>query len=453
MRRTPVLVSLAALALGVSTAMSGVISAQAVPSAEPGIAERTIPDPPKKPRRVMYVGNNWDGTAHVVDARTYKKLGKLNIIPDYAERMAEIAADPERLAYFLLIREAIGEGHDQFVDDMFSTNDGKIVAVSRPSFADVVGINVRSRKIVWRFAMHGQRSDHMAVSPDGTKLLVSDSTAGHVDELDLRTGEPLRQFESGDTPHESNYSNNGKKIFHASIGTVYTPSDPSLTCPQPDPTKGDQRFQIVDNESFEILEQWDIGEELREAGFSCMASAVRPMAISPDERTAYLQISFFHGYVVFDLVRGKVVSVVSLPISEAAASTPKAQYVLNSAHHGLAMNHAGSKLCVAGTMDDYVGLVPIKNPQNRKIFKLKTEGARPYWATEGPGGKECWVSIAGDDRVNIYDFAKSKQVGTVKVGFHPQRVRVGGLSNKALRAWRNGTSVFVPPDTSTSPIP
>ena len=40
-----------------------------------------------------------------------------------------------------------------------------------------------------------------------------------------RTGQRLRTFESGDTPHESNYSRNGKKIFHASIGRVYTPVD------------------------------------------------------------------------------------------------------------------------------------------------------------------------------------------------------------------------------------
>ena len=38
-------------------------------------------------------------------------------------------------------------------------------------------------------------------------------------------GQRLRSFESGDTPHENNYSANGKRIFHASIGRVYTPGD------------------------------------------------------------------------------------------------------------------------------------------------------------------------------------------------------------------------------------
>jgi DNA-binding beta-propeller fold protein YncE len=386
-------------------------------------------------RTVMYVGNNWAGTADLVDAETFASVGKLNVIPDREQRMAEIQTDPVRLAYYLAIRQAVGEGHDQYVDDMFSTADGRLVAVSRPSFADVVGIDLGTRAIVWRFEMHGQRADHMAVSPDGTRLLVSDSTANHVDELDIRTGQLLRQFPSGDTPHESNYSADGSRVFHASIGRVYTPTDPSQFCPLADPTKGDQRFQVVDNTSFDIVASWDIGLKLREAGFDCMSSAVRPMAISPDETTAYLQLSFLHGYVVFDLGRGVVLDVVNLPKSEQAQQTPKSQYVLNSAHHGLAINPAGTDLCVAGTMDDHVGLVPIADPDAATIIELPHVGDRPYWATNGPDATQCWVSIAGDDRVNVYDYASRSQVGSVQVGDHPQRVRVGQVSEAALAAW------------------
>jgi hypothetical protein len=386
-------------------------------------------------RAVMYVGNNWDGTADLVDARTFQRLGRLDVVPDYEQRMAQIQADPVRLAFFLAIRQQIGEGHDQLVDDMFSTPDGRLVAVSRPSFADVVGIDLRTREIVWRFPMHGQRADHMALSPDGTRLLVSDSTANHVDELDIATGALVRQFASGDSPHESNYSRDGSRIFHASIGRVYTPTDPSTFCPLTDPTKGDQRFQIVDNSTFETIRTWDIGKELEAAGFGCMSSAVRPMAIAPDERTAYLQVSFHHGYVTFDLDAGRVVDVVDLPVSERARETPKSAYVLNSAHHGLALDDRGETLCAAGTMDDYVALVPVTDPDRARILALPNAGDRPYWATNGPGGTQCWVSIAGDDRVNVYDYATREQVATVPVGDHPQRVRVGAVSEAALAAW------------------
>ena len=45
-------------------------------------------------RDILTVGNNWDGTADLVDPRRFKVLKRLNIVPDKAERMAEIQADP-----------------------------------------------------------------------------------------------------------------------------------------------------------------------------------------------------------------------------------------------------------------------------------------------------------------------------------------------------------------------
>ena len=148
----------------------------------------------------MFVGNNWDGTADVVDAHTYEKIKRIDIVPDKDERMAEIQADPVRLGYYLAIQQEIGEGHDQYVDDMFSTRDGTLLAVSRPSFADVVWIDLASGKIVKRQPMDGYRADHMGVSPDRRRLLVSDSTSGTVHEYVLggadnpRTGKRLRTF-------------------------------------------------------------------------------------------------------------------------------------------------------------------------------------------------------------------------------------------------------------------
>ena len=46
-----------------------------------------------------------------------------------------------------------------------------------------------------------------------------------VDGTQITMGDRLRTFESGETPHENNYSADGQRIFHASIGRVYTPGD------------------------------------------------------------------------------------------------------------------------------------------------------------------------------------------------------------------------------------
>jgi len=395
-------------------------------AATPALAER----PAKKRtavREMLFVGNNWEGTADVIRPRgKYRRIARLDIIPDIEERMAEIALDPVRLGYFLAIRELVGEGNDQYVDDMYSSNDGRLLIVSRPSLRDVVALDIRSGEIVWRFVVDGQRSDHMAISPDGRHVAVSASTGNVVHVLDVRTGEQVGKFESGDSPHENVYSEDGRRIYHASIGLVYTPADD----PEADSSKGDRFFQIVDARSFEILERIDMGQKLAEAGYPNMSSAVRPMAISPNEKRVYFQVSFFHGFVEYNFKQDRVTRVANLPVSDEAKETPREGYLLDSAHHGIAMNGRGTKLCVAGTMSDYAAIV------GRKSFRptLIHAGEKPYWSTTSSNGKRCYVSWSGTDSISVISYRKRRLIADVPVGNHPQRVRMGFVRKSWIRA-------------------
>ncbi len=368
-------------------------------------------------RDVLYGGNNWDGTADVIDPTTFERITRLNIVPDKDERMAEIQGNPRDLGYFVAIRQFIGEGNDQFVDDMFSSPDGRFLYVSRPSFADVIALDLTTRKIVWRTRLEGQRSDHMAISPDGRQLIVSDSTANKAHRIDTETGRITGAFPSGDSPHENNFSLDGTKIFHASIGLVYTPLDRPLL----DTSKGDRWFQIVDAKTLEVVKRIDMGEKLREAGFTDMSAAVRPMALSPDERFLYFQVSFFHGFVEYDLQEDKVLRLAYLPVSEEAQKLQREEYLLDSAHHGLNMSPDGGKLCVAGTMSDYLAIV------DRSDFSvaIPSRGSKPYWSTNSADGKYCFISYSGDDAIAVVDYATEREVARVPVGDHPQRMRMG----------------------------
>jgi YVTN family beta-propeller protein len=371
-------------------------------------------------RDVLFVGNNWDGTADVLDPHTFQRITRLDIVPDRAERMAEIQGDPDRLAYFLAIRQAVGEGHDQLVDDMFSSHDGRFVYVSRPSFADVVAIDLATRAIAWRVPVDGNRADHMAISPDGTRLLVSASTARVVDVIDPAAGRIVGRIESGDQPHESNYSRDGSRIYHASIGSVFTPADdPAL-----DTTKGDRWFQEVDARTLQVVKRIDMGQKLDEAGHPEMSGAVRPMALAPDEKTVYFQVSFHHGFVEYDLVADKVLRIANLPVSGEARATPREEYLLDSAHHGLAINPEGTKLCAAGTMSDYAAIVA----RGSFATRIAARGGKPYWATNSGDGRSCFVSFSGDDLVSVIDYASEREIARVPVGDHPQRMRMGTLA-------------------------
>jgi YVTN family beta-propeller protein len=375
-------------------------------------------------REILTVGNNWDGTADLVDPRGFTRLARLDIVPDRAERMAEIQADPVRYGYFLAIRQEIGEGHDQLVDDAFTSPDGRLLYVSRPSFADVVAISLRTHEIVWRTRVEGYRSDHMALSPDGARLLVSASTARKVQVLDTATGAVAGSFESGDQPHESNFSQDGSLIYHASIGSVFTPFDDPLL----DATKGDRWFEVVDARTLQVLKRIKMGDKLAEAGYPDMSSAVRPMALAPGGRIVYFQLSFLHGFVEYDLQEDRVLRVAQLPLSEKAASMRRDEYLLDSAHHGLAINPEGTKLCVAGTMSDYAAIVA----RDSFAARILPVGQKPYWATNSTDGRYCFVSVSGDDRVAVISYAAESEIASVPVGDHPQRMRMGVIRRSFL---------------------
>lgn len=454
--------ALATLSLIVAGLTAGDRLLDVGPAAEPDTVVEPVASAKKaKKREVMVIGSNWDGTAQVVDARSHEVLKTLDIVPDRAQEKKSILTNPFRLVQYLAIQQVVGEGHDQLVDDLFTTRDGNLVAVSRPSYGDVVWIDMATNKIVAEQEMEGFRTDHMQVSPDGKRLLVSDSTKKKVHEYVLggrgnpRTGKHLRSFPSGETPHESNYIAGGKKIVHASIGRVYTPFDAGELGKLGDLIKADRWLQVVRNQDFEVVQRWDMAKELDEAGYPHMSSAVRPMAISKDERYIFLQVSFFHGIVVFDTRapdlngkvdytlggvpeprKGRVLRLVHLPIAPEVQRMPREKYVLDSAHHGMAINKRGTKLCVAGTMSDYGAIVRIGGLKSgrwkRKTFPV---GLKPYWATTSPYSNTCWMSMSGTDEAIVYSYAQEKVIARIPTGEHPQRIRDGHVSKRVQRAW------------------
>ena len=167
-------------------------------------------------------------------------------------------------SYFRVIRNLIGEGHNQYVDDGFTSPDGKYVYFSRPSFADVVAINLRTGKIRWRTKVDGNRADHMAISKNGRRLLVSASTANVIDVIRAADGRIVGRIPSGDAPHESNFSRDGSRIFHASIGIVYSDADD----PSQDGEKGDRVFEVIDARTLKVLKTDRHGEEARRGRLS-----------------------------------------------------------------------------------------------------------------------------------------------------------------------------------------
>ncbi len=370
-----------------------------------------------KPVEVIFVGNNWQGTITVIALDGYKKVGVIDGTPDKLARLKAIREQFIGRLFFYGVRNLVGEGHDQFVDDMYSSMDGKRLIVSRPSFADVVAIDTLSGDIIWRFAVDGFRSDHMALSPDGKYVAVSASTGDKVHIIDIMTGKEHASFPSGDSPHENIYSKDGKHLFHASIGNVFSPFD----FDGGGFLKGKRVFQVVDTDGYRITEQFDMRDKLDSAGLHNISPAVRPMAHTSDENYFYFQLSFLHGLVEYHRPSGKITRKIDLP---KVTTLPRTQYVNDSAHHGLAISADDSMLCVAGTMDDYAAIVDIASQQYTLLTDL---GKKPYWVVTDKTGEHCFVSWSETDQVSVINYRQAKEVARIDVGDHPQRVREGVL--------------------------
>jgi DNA-binding beta-propeller fold protein YncE len=373
-------------------------------------------------RPVMFVGNNWEGTADVLQpSGSFAKIGRVNIVPDKAERLAEIYLNPVKLAFFLGIRNGPGEGHDQLVDDLYSSPDGTAIVASRPSFADVVSIDIATGRLNWRFPVSGFRADHMALSPDGRRVAVSASTSNRVHVLDAATGRELGSFPTGDKPHENVFTADGR-IWNSAIGEVFT----ALDGPEWDWTKGDRRITIADATTYQVVKVIDLRERLDAFGRSDLSDAVRPVAFTPDESKLYFQVSFFNGFLEYDVASDTITRLKELP-KNPNTSEDRTTWVNDSRHHGLAMSPAGSKLCVAGTMDDYATVVDRVTLEPGPLVPA----SKPYWSTVSGDGQSCVISESGADRISVISFATGQKRLSVPVGDHPQRIRLG----RAPAAW------------------
>ncbi|HEX7306665.1 MAG TPA: PQQ-binding-like beta-propeller repeat protein [Lentzea sp.] len=367
----------------------------------------------------MFVGNNWDGTADVVASTgDFARIGRLNVIPDKTQRLTEIYLNPIKLAFFLGIRSGPGEGHDQFVDDMYSTPDGSAMVVSRPSFADVVSLDLATGAVKWRFPVSGFRSDHMAVSPDGSKVAVSASTSNTVHVLDINTGRQLGSFKTGAKPHENVFTNGGRYLWNMSIGEVNNDFD----APDQDWLKGDRHITVVDATTFQVVRTIDMRSRLNAFGRSDLSNAVRPAVFSPDFSKLYFQVSFFNGFLEYDVATDRITRVKTLP-KNPNTSDDRKTFVNDSRHHGLSMSPDGGKLCVAGTMDDYATVVDRTTLEQGPLVTA----SKPYWATVSGDGRACVISESGSDQITAIDFATGRKLVSVPVGDHPQRVRVAHI--------------------------
>jgi YVTN family beta-propeller protein len=373
-------------------------------------------------RDVLLVGNSVGGTVSILDGRTFANLGHVNVIPDLQQRLAVINSNPVTAVGYAVatdhqkLKHFEPAGGIRYVDDVFLSPDGTKLFVSRSNLADVVAFDMTksTHPMLWEFIVSGFHADHATLSPDGSKIVVSATTQDVAQVIDANTGKQVAQFATGHYPHQNDYSANGKHIYNGSIGDVGLPS-------LLNGFKGTRQLEVVDAVTFKVIKTYPF------------TYGVRPTVITPDEKTAYMQLSYLNGLIKFDLTTGQTVQTLNEPMSSfAKANFPsKDDYYHDSAHHGLALSGDGTKLCDAGTIDNTVSVVSLGLVMS--VQKTINVGMIPYWATTSVDGNFCFVSLSGANQVVVINYATGAQVATVPVGSFPQRNRLAKIPDAELR--------------------
>jgi len=373
----------------------------------PASAADTVAEAPDR-HDVVLIGNSAGGTVSLLDGHTFAPLGAFNVIPDLRQRIDEM--DPIERAAYEVVR--LQKGGDRYVDDVAVAPDGRTLFVSRANLADTVAFDLVTGAQLWRFEVDGHHSDHIAISADGTRLVVSATTAQRAHVLDTRTGTPVGSFATGTYPHGNDYSHNGQRIYNSSIGVTTIPKALEAL-------KGPRRLTVVDARTLRTVRTYEF------------AHGIRPAVILPDETLMYAQLSYLNGFVEYDLTRGQILRTVQLPYSEAGRALRPDDYPQNSAHHGLAMSGDESKLCAAGTIDNYVAIV---SRPALTTDRLVPSGNLPYWAATSLDGAHCLVTNSKDDTVSVISYATAQEIKRVTVGDFPQRERLAVVTSAVLDA-------------------
>jgi DNA-binding beta-propeller fold protein YncE len=365
-------------------------------------------------RDVMAIGNGQGGTVSFIDTASLQNLGFINAVPDLQERLDSMTLT-ERIGYELVNQI---QGYRKLVDDMAVSADGQTLYVSRGALSDAVAFDIASKRMLWRHKTEGIKADHAALSPDGTKFIVSATTASKAEVLDTATGNRVTSFGTGTYPHANDYSPDGSVLYNSSIGLTSLPKSLNLL-------KGVKSVTAVDPVTFAPRRTYlfDYG--------------VRPAVFTADNTTMYAQLSYLNGFIEYDLVHGRTTRTVQMPLSAKAATMSVDDYPQNSAHHGMAINAGETKLCVAGTIDDYVAIVSRPGLTTDGFVHYDVDSL-PYWTQTSTDGQKCFVSLAKKDQISVVNYATATEIARIPVGHFPQRERLARLSPAAVASLTPG---------------
>lgn len=335
-------------------------------------------------REIAFVANAEGATVSLLDVAKREVVGTIDINPDKV-----VVERP---------------GTPNYAQDTDVSPDGRTLYVARGYMGDVAAFDVASGKPLWVRKLDTGRADHMTLTPDGKWLFVSVMFDNQVEKIDAATGEAQARFPTGVFPHDNQVSKDGRHVYNTSLGQLSPlPGEPKVKPANP------MLFTVANLDTLEVTNA------------IVMPFGIRPWHMNADETAFYAQISNVHGVAAFEFPSGRETKRLELPVKD---GVQEADWDFQAPHHGLAITHDGSTLCLAGRASDYIALV--KASELELIATIPADDA-PGWATLSLDDSVCLVPNTRADNVSIVSLAERKEVARVAAGDGPKHITVANV--------------------------
>ncbi len=355
---------------------------------------------------IAFVANAVGGTISLIDVQRRQAIDTIDIAPD--GKNAGFFRDPiQSFAQSM----AENRGGLNYAQDSDLSRDGRVLFVSRGFLADVAAFDLKTHEILWRTPIAGIRADHMDISPDGKRLFVSAVIRGGdiVEILDTRTGDKLGHFKTGDWPHDVHISEDGSKVYAASLG------DMEAELSERNANGDAYRVTVVDAQSLEVLKEHSF-----DAG-------IRPFQISESRRMLYAQLSNTHAIVARDLDGDTQKGRIDLPIKPGVTED---DWDFEAPHHGLSLSSDETTLCVAGRASDYAAFV---DAEKLTLSATINVGDAPSWSVFTENGELCLLANTRSDDVSFVSLSDKDEIARIKVGRGPKHITLGRVPVDVLQ--------------------
>jgi YVTN family beta-propeller protein len=277
----------------------------------------------------------------------------------------------------------------------------------------------------------------LVISPDGTRIYVSNEALRTLDLVDAKTLGVTKRIPLSGRPNNVAVGKDGRWVYvgiREEPGAVDIIDTVALVKAKTIPTKGgihnvyvtpDGKWAIAGSISGKLINA--IATATHELSWTLpMDAGVRPMEFTanPDGSTREIitQLSDYHGFAVVVFATRKEKRRIELP--KPAGMHEETTGLQGSPSHGLAITPDRKLLWVVSKAFGYIAAYSLPD---YKLVKVVPVGHHPEWLTVPPDGRHVYAALAGSDSVAVVENSTFKVVATIPVGAVPKRNASGIL--------------------------